>query len=124
MVTPKSLAGFSVLEVVVALALVCTTLFGAMAASAWAARMTQSAEALETALMQADATLDSLLNVPAPVSGTALRHRTTITWHVTQAEAGSRIDLRVDYFDGGAWRTLRLDQGRTAPLLPFIGPKQ
>jgi Tfp pilus assembly protein PilV len=124
MVTLRTRAGFTLAEVVVSLTLVATALFGVTAASAWAVRTTMSAEALETALAQGDALLDSLVRSPSPTSGAARRGANTIRWETTPSPAGSKIDLHVDYFDGASPRTLSIEHVLTIPALNPVGSAQ
>jgi prepilin-type N-terminal cleavage/methylation domain-containing protein len=122
MVTRSLSAGFTLLEVVVSLSLICSTLFGVTAACAWAARTTRAAEALENSLAHEEALVDSLLRIAGPASGSVRRGRATITWSAQRAESTSRIDARAEYFDGVQARSVTIMQAAAARALPEIGP--
>lgn len=113
--------GFSLVEVIVALMLLSAGLFGLTGAAAWSARTTRQADALETAVANAEDVLDSLAFATRPTSGKRIIANDTLEWIASTQGDGTRIDLHVGYFDGNQSRTLQLNPVRTPPALPTIG---
>ena len=110
--------GFTLVEVLVALALTAFVAVALASAEAWAARATAAAEAEEDAAAAAELVLDSIAAAANAVSGTALLDRLTLEWTVEGTRGEARVRLRVQARD----RPVRLDVEYgmlwTAPLSP------
>ncbi|HEX6135802.1 MAG TPA: prepilin-type N-terminal cleavage/methylation domain-containing protein [Longimicrobiales bacterium] len=99
-------AGFSLVELIVALTILAVTLLGLAGAAAVAHRSFLAAAAVERGTDAAALVLDSLLREPAPVSGTRSDPRAVLRWTIRDDSVGTHIDLLLDVPDGPRTRTL------------------
>ena len=112
--------GFTLVEVVVSLALLGVCVLGVTAAAVLAARSLDAAHAEAGAALLLASVADSLLLEQAPVSGSREDGRYRVTWAVAPIPGGARIELAATYDDGRATRSLPLVLLH-APLPPRIG---
>lgn len=92
--------GFTLVEVIVSLALVGVCALGITAAAILAGRTLGAAHARSGAALLLASIADSLLLEPAPAPGTRVEGRYRVSWAVAPVPGGSRIELSASYHDG------------------------
>lgn len=106
--------GFTLVEVIVSLALLGVCVLGVTAAALLAARSLAAAYAEAGAALALASVADSLLLVPVPASGSRVEGRYRLGWTVAPVPGGARIEITASYDDGRA--------ARSVPLVVFHAP--
>ncbi len=112
-------AGFSLVEVAVALALFACGLLAVAAGATRATRWLSGADAVDGAGLLATAVMDSLLQTARPTGGSTVRGRYALAWTANSASGRTTLLLVVRYADGSGMRadTFGAHTGRwPAPL--------
>jgi prepilin-type N-terminal cleavage/methylation domain-containing protein len=112
--------GFTLVEVLVALALLGVCVLGITAAAVLAARGLAAAHAEAGAALALASVADSLVLVPTPASGKRVDGRYRLAWTVAPVHGGARIEITATYDDGRETRSVPLVVFH-APLPPRIG---
>jgi prepilin-type N-terminal cleavage/methylation domain-containing protein len=90
---PSLRAGFSLVELIVALALLSVAMIALAGTAAVAQRFFADAAAMDRGVRAAAEVIDSLGHVPAPVSGRRTIDGVRVEWNVGQDEQILRIDV-------------------------------
>jgi len=106
--------GFTLAEVLVAIALLGICALGVTAAAILAARTLAAAHAEAGAALALASVADSLVLVPAPSSGSRVDGRYHLAWTVAPVHGGARIEITATYDDGHGTRSV--------PLVVFHAP--
>lgn len=107
--------GLTLVEVIVALVVFAVGVLGAAATAGTALRLAREAAAREEAVVLASSTLDSLMQVAAPASGESVVGRYALRWSAAPAGASARIELVVEYREGGGVRRIGFGALHAAP---------
>lgn len=102
-------AGYTLVEVIVAMTLLAVGLVGIVAMEGLAVRWLREAEAHSDAIEVAGTVLDSLLTVAVPEAGERTESRYQVRWATEPVGMMTRIDLEVAYHDGTAGRRVRFE---------------
>lgn len=102
----RAVAGFSLIELIVALTILSITLLGLAGAAAVAYRSFTDAEVIEHATEAAAAVLDSLLREPAPRGGVREEPGRRMQWQVREDSLFMHIDLTITVPLGAKERVL------------------
>ena len=108
-------SGASIVEVVVAFAVLGACLPAIFSASGIAATMAGRAAMLEGAVIVAEAAADSVLSLDAVESGEWTEGPYDVSIAVAQDGGVSRVTIPVTHFEGRTERELRLDIVHAAP---------
>jgi prepilin-type N-terminal cleavage/methylation domain-containing protein len=96
MTRPSLRAGFSLVELVVALTLLSVGLIALAGSAAVAQRAFAGAAAMELSLRAAAEVVDSLFHVPAPSAGSRTIGHVDVTWIVTSGGGVHRVFVRIE----------------------------
>lgn len=115
----KSRSGFTLVELIVAFALLgigVVSIAGAAAAGRGALR---EANAETRALLAAASVLDSLTRLQSPVAGATTVGPDSLAWQVVPISTGARVDVVAHFVDGSRVRVLSLTgiAGTPPPVL-------
>ncbi len=120
----RARAGFTLIEVIVALVVFAVGVLGAMATATLAAKHLREAHGRQSAVLAAAAVLDSLTQSPTPPEAGERRDgRHRIRWTTNGHGTMSSVALVVEYPDGTRLRTLRFETVHLAPLPRLEGER-
>jgi type IV pilus modification protein PilV len=108
--------GFTLVEVIVALALLAIGALGAAATQIVAARLLREAEDRTAAIVFAGNIIDSLLSVRSPAGGVREEANRRATWTSRAHGEGTILELEVQYQSGAGSRTLEFSVLHLPPL--------
>jgi prepilin-type N-terminal cleavage/methylation domain-containing protein len=116
MIAPRSRsrAGFSVVELVVALTVLSVGLLALAGTAVVAQRSFATADATERAARAAAAVIDSLLRVREPVGGSRDVYGTAVTWSVAGDSERLRLFTEVRVHDGATPHRFTFESQRLA----------
>ena len=114
-----SIAGFALVELMVAIVVLAVGVLGAVGVAVQATRRLNEAAVREAALMAATVVLDSLVAHPAPAAGSRRVDGFPTEWTTTPEAGGLRIDVVVTYAADGGSRRIVLG-GHHAPAPPRL----
>lgn len=100
--------GFSLVEILVAVTVLCVGVLGAAAVAAQAGVRLREAEALEAGIAAGTRVLDSLVQHATVEAGTRRIDRFRVQWTVARDGGTARIDAVVAFHDGTRARRIAL----------------